>query len=118
MKQNTNVKVIFVEDKNTPVNLTITIGNAQPSHSIVYINSVLVHQDNNSFIYPLGTQSGLIDKEVVVVSTITDIPANPDRITATHSVDVVSENALSSFDDTVTPMELVIDSTRYMFFKK
>lgn len=118
MKQNSHVKVVFIESTNTNVTLTVSIGYAQPSHTDVYKNGALIKQGNDNFDFVIGNATELIGKQLLVVTTVSDLPENPNQITTDHDLDIDKPNSTSSFKDAVAENEVVINSTRYFFYKK
>lgn len=118
MKQNNHVKVVFIEDTDEKLSLTVTVGLGQPSHTDIYKNGAIIHKQDNSFNYPVDTKTNLIGKEILVITTASDIPANPNQIEVAHEWNTDKPNSTSTFQDNVSENEVVINSTRYFFYKK
>lgn len=93
--------------------LTVNVGNAQPSGTSVFFNGKLIHSGNDNFtVHLTSVKKG---DEMHVVTTVSDLPQNPNRITVQHSLDN-STNTSASFDDAVSEGELAINTTRFDFY--
>ena len=87
MKQETKVKNIRIEDNNDNLTLNVNVGNGQPSVTIIYMNGKKTDEKPGSFSnYPLGKKSNLIGTDLLVVTTIHDLPENPNNVSTEHFV--------------------------------
>jgi hypothetical protein len=109
--QNTKVKVVGTGGNN-PITFNIAIGGGQTGNTTIYHNGKNIHSQDDNFSKALdGLKAG---DQVEVVSTISDLPTNPNRITVTHSV--TPQNISADYDDKVSEGDVAYNTTRFIFY--
>lgn len=110
MIQNTRLKPIAI-NQHPDVTINVTVGNGQSSSTSIYKNGKLLYSQNNTFSFQLNAQ---IDDEVNIVTTVSDLPQNPNRIVVTHTI--MPQNVTVDFDNKVDEGELAINTSRFDFY--
>lgn len=115
MKQHTVIKVITIQEPEEMLSISVLVGNAQPSHTDIYVNGFIIYSTDDSFEnHGIGFVNQLKKKEILVVTTVRDIPANSNRIIVTHELNLHKPECIVSYDETCLPNEVIIDSTKYI----
>ena len=115
MKQQSRVKVVRVDATGEEIRASVLVGNAQPSHTQIFVDGNKVFGDDDSFSdQPIGTKQDLVGKEVLLVSSISDIVANPNKTSATHTLNAGLNTSILTYSDDVDEGEIVIYSSTFV----
>lgn len=114
MKQHTVIRVLTINDSDEMLTISVIVGNAQPSHTDIYVNGFIIYGADDSIVnHEIGFVYQLKKKELLVVTTVRDIPANADRIIVTHELNIHKPECTIIYDETCIQNEVIIDSTKY-----
>lgn len=83
ISQHTFIPYDIFNQRDTPVELTVTIGNGQLASTLIKINNDKLGDFNNSFSESLGKSSDLVRKTVNLFTTIHDINPDTNKVTMT-----------------------------------
>jgi hypothetical protein len=111
MIQNTKTKTV-ARDTASNFLITVAVGGGQPSSTTVYRNGAVAGSGKDNF--SISVADIVPGDHVQVVTTVSDLPGTPNRITVEHTVQPSSVK--TNFDDNVTDGEIAIDTSSFYFY--
>ena len=117
MKQQTNVKVVKLISNDDQVFLKVTVGNGHPSLTTVYRNGNKIAELSDPYTnYLLGCKKDLIGGDILIVTSIHDLPENPNVVIVSHNL--IDQNSIimsSNFNIDIDEGEVAICNTQIYF---